>query len=293
MAAIAMRHAELIQKLGEFYTLLAQLGSVDPPSLVRIPTPDAPAPIHRAAALAAGYTDEAVGLLGQLPYVSKDPNDWHPQMMPSTEPIDFTKCEKEDDFRFWREYGDGVDDRAEDEDGNEELIPGSVVKLTEIHLYGTFLLYDTETRLLRAWEPLKNPVDPVEIIGYAHVPAQRPSEVLDPWVDGYRSFRYMHTPGEVHWDRASDGHLARTEPPEHYQPGAKAHWWAKRAVEQARMGLKDLYLECGWDVTSRTQDGFDRAKFIEMRAKYMDDVVQPLEERADAVHKEWHKRDEL
>lgn len=93
MAAIPMRHAEITQKLGEFYTLLAQLGSIDPSSLVRIPTPNAPAPIRRTAALDAGYAKEVVLLMEQLPYVSKDANAWYPEVMPSTEPIDFTKCE--------------------------------------------------------------------------------------------------------------------------------------------------------------------------------------------------------
>lgn len=214
MATIAMRHAELIQTLSNFfYTLLAQLGSVDPVSLVQLPTPDTPAPIRRLEALEAGYTEELVSLLEQLPYISKDPNDWHPEMMPSTEPIDFTKCEDADAFRMWREYDDGED--HEDDDGNEELIPGSVLKLTEIHLYGTTLLYDTQTRLLMAWEPNKNPDD---IIGYAHVPARSPSEVLSPWIEDLGSFRYIQTPGANLWDGESP-----VETPQHYSPLKKTH----------------------------------------------------------------------
>lgn len=285
-ADIAMRHAELIQKLGDLYTLLAQLGSIEPSSLVQIPTPDAPAPIRRTAALNAGYTEEVVSLMEQLPYVSKDPNDWHPQIMPSTEPIDFTKCEDEEAFKIWREYDDGED--HEDEDGNEDLIPGSLMKLTELHLYGVTLLYDTQACLLIAWEPNKNPDD---IIGYAHVPARTPSEVLDPWIEGFRTFQYMHTPGADLWD--SDRSVyAPLEPPQHYSPGQKMHWWAARAVEQARRKLEDVYLECGWDVTSQRQDDFDRARFIEMRKQHMDEVVRPLVEKADEAWKAWH-HDEL
>lgn len=51
---------------------------------------------------------------------------------------------------------------------------GQVLKLTEIHLYGTTLLYDVHTRLLMSWEPNENPDD---VIGYAHVPTRSPSEV--------------------------------------------------------------------------------------------------------------------
>lgn len=288
LAATAMRHAELIDKLGELYTLLAQLGSVDPPSLVTIPTPDAPAPILRPAALEAGYTQEVVDLMQVLPYVSKDANVGHPELRGSTEPIDFTKCEKEDDFKIWREFDDGLD--HEGDDGNEDLIPGTVLKLTEHHLYGHTLLYDTESAMLIDWESFENPDD---VEGYAHVPPKTPAAVLDPWIEAYRTFKYMHTPGGNLWDPEHSVYAA-PEPPAHYEPGAKTHWWAAWAVEQARRNIKDLYLENGWDVTSKTQDGFDRAKFMERRARYMDEVVRPLEEKADEAWKEWHEhRDEL
>lgn len=138
--AITMRHAELIRKLSESYTLLAQLGSIDP-SQVRIPSSDSPAHIQRAAALNAGFTEEVVDLMEQLPYIAKGPNTWDPEIMPSTEPIDFTACEDEGDFETWREYDDGLD-----HDEPDNLIPGSLLKLTEHHLYGTTLLYDTQTR---------------------------------------------------------------------------------------------------------------------------------------------------
>lgn len=181
-----MRHAEIAQRLREFYTLLAQLSSIDPSSLVQILNPDAPAPIRRTAALDVGYTEEVVLLMEPLPYVCKDANAWHPEIMPSTEPIDFTKCEDEEAFKIWREHND--DEDHEDEDGNEELIPRSLLRLTELHLYGTTLLYDTQSCLLVAWEPTKNLDD---VIGYAHVPAKSPSEVLDSWIQGFGSFKYM------------------------------------------------------------------------------------------------------
>lgn len=66
-------------------------------------------------------------------------------------------------------------------------------------------------------------------------------------------------------------------------------------VDQARFGLKKLYLECGWVTDSRTQDQFDRAKFMEMRKHYMNNVVRPLEVEAEAEEawKAWHEHDEL
>lgn len=285
MTTAAMRHAELIRKLAEFYILLVQLGSIEESS-VHIPSSDTPAPIRRAAALEAGYSRDVVDLLEQLPYVSKDPNDWHPEFLPSIEPIDFTKCEDADAFKIWREFDDGRE--HEDEDGNEDLIPASLLKLSEHHLYGTTLLYDTQSRLLIDWEPNKNHKN---AIGHAHVPAKPPGEVLGPWIEGFRSFKYMHTPGANLWD-AGHSVYGPPEPPQHYPPDQKTHWWAARAVEQALYRIKDIYLECGWDMTSQTQDNFDRARFIEMRERYMDEVVRPLEDKTEEARQTWH-RDEL
>lgn len=66
MVTVAMRHAELIQSLGDFCTLIAQLQSMDPVSLVELPTPDIIARVRRSEALEAGYTDKVVSLLEQL-----------------------------------------------------------------------------------------------------------------------------------------------------------------------------------------------------------------------------------
>lgn len=136
-----MRHAELIQKWSEFYTLLAQLGSIER-SQVKIPSPESPAIIRREAALDAGYTEEVVNLMELLPYITEGPSIWQSEIMPSTELIDYTKCESEGNFEARRDYGDGLDDEHDEPD---DLIPGSVLKLTEINLYGTQLLYDTQT----------------------------------------------------------------------------------------------------------------------------------------------------
>lgn len=142
--------------------------------------------------------------------------------------------------------------------------------------------------LLIEWKSFDNPDD---VIGYAHLPARRPSEVLDPWIEGFRTFKYMHTPGGNLWD-GEHSLYAPSEPPEHYSPGQKMHWWASRAVEQARLKLQNMYLECGWDVTSQTQVEFDREKFLEIRKQYMDEVVQPLEEKDNELG-EALRRDEL
>lgn len=96
------------------------------------------------------------------------------------------------------------------------------------------------------------------------------------------------------WDGGHSLH-ASSEPPDHYSPGWKTQWWAARAVEQALWKLKDMYLECGWDVKSQTQDKFDRDRFIQMRTQYMDEVVRPLEETENKISEALRRgdRDEL
>lgn len=141
------------------------------------------------------------------------------------------------------------------------------------------------------WKPFENPQD---AIGYAHIPAKRPAEVLDPWIEAFRTFKYIHTLSGNMWDGGHSLH-ASSEPPDHYSPGWKTQWWAARAVEQALWKLKDMYLECGWDVKSQTQDKFDRDRFIQMRTQYMDEVVRPLEETENKISEALRRgdRDEL
>ena len=48
-------------------------------------------------------------------------------------------------------------------------------------------------------------------------------------------------------------------------------------IWQAEMHLKELYLECGWDVNAVEQSTFRRDEFLDKRRRYLQDVVQPLE----------------
>lgn len=132
------RHADLLRAMGEFYTLLGQLGTIDT-SLVKIPVlPNSLAPINKTAALAAGFTEEVVGLMEQLPYLAVGLGAWDPEIMPSTEAIDLTAYDDEGAFEGLRVYDD-------DQMNGENLIPGSSLKLTTQNIYGTTLIYDTKT----------------------------------------------------------------------------------------------------------------------------------------------------
>lgn len=71
-------------------------------------------------------------------------------------------------------------------------------------------------------------------------------------------------------------------------PGAGCHelYQAKYNVWKAMRGLKDIYLDCGWNVNTVNQDSFRRSEFIERRRRYLQDVIDPLREMQDRLQAE-------
>ena len=51
----------------------------------------------------------------------------------------------------------------------------------------------------------------------------------------------------------------------------------ERRLWAARRELKDVYLECGWDVEAKEQTTFRRGEFLEKRREYLRDAVGPLD----------------
>lgn len=132
------RHANLINSLTEFYTLLVQLAAVDT-SLLVIPDAATIAGFPREAALGAGYYPEAVDLIARLPYLAVGSRATYSEIKPSTVLVDYyTDCENEGDFEAlqWMD-----DDPAND----KNLIPGHSIRLTRQDIYGYSLIYNTET----------------------------------------------------------------------------------------------------------------------------------------------------
>jgi hypothetical protein len=130
-------HSEVIDVLTELYTLLTTLAAV-PPGAFWLPRPDSEAyesdigeraVFDIKAALAVGFSANAVRLMATLPY-------WdHPiYIQPSTR----TTCHlghSENGFAGERELFMGCD----------ELLPPSAVRLTESSsIYGTDFIYDVE-----------------------------------------------------------------------------------------------------------------------------------------------------
>ena len=111
---------------------------------------------------------------------------------------------------------------------------------------------------------------------YSNVPAISPREALGPIIENWRNLGYIGMPNLVYWEHdqyydCSDGHF-----PPHYSEleirRARAGWNVRTAVD----GVKDLYIDCGWDVDSLEQAEFRRDEFLKRRAQYWKQKVEPL-----------------
>lgn len=129
--------------------------------------------------------------------------------------------------------------------------------------------------------------EPVELSGYAHLPARLPSEVLASWIQPYRSLEKLITPSQTLWDK---WFLTEFEPPSHYSEIEGVYFQCRRELEIALWKIKDMYLECAWDITSREQEMFDRNAFIKTRQEYMNNVIEPLEAQHDEIRRALQER---
>lgn len=139
------QHVELINALTELYTLLDTLGAL--PALnpdsndvgvnVRLP-PHPAGSLSVQAAVAAGYSAEAVALMSALPFLADEHAYKHGsgyQLMPSTYCVSYLGEDvDEGEFEWRREMLD------------DHLMPPTAVKLTQSDVYGVEWVYDVGTR---------------------------------------------------------------------------------------------------------------------------------------------------
>lgn len=126
-------HGELIEVLAELFTLLDALVAIEP-GLVSLPLPDtgchAPGAINTTAAIAAGYSAEAVKLMYSLPYLW----DWEVEIGHDTHMIGYDGM-NEDGFR---------EERIMLYDDDNLMSPSAVQITRGQSLYGVYHIYDTE-----------------------------------------------------------------------------------------------------------------------------------------------------
>jgi hypothetical protein len=110
---------------------------------------------------------------------------------------------------------------------------------------------------------------------YFHLRPMSPRQAFQPLIDNFRGLRRVAAAPEttpVGTDEDSG--------PERFQFQSKAHCEAERKVWKAVCAVADLYVECGWDVNAVVQTNFRPDEFIEKRAMYVGEVVEPLKAEA-------------
>lgn len=131
-------HQDLVKILIELYTLQIQLGNIAASSL-QVPD-SANAVFNRDAALAAGYTEEAVRFMAYMPYLSSEEDGF--EIFPNTFVERYVEEPDEDVYAYQAL-------RELDTDPFEGVyIPPNYIKLTKHNVYGSIFLYDTDTGIL-------------------------------------------------------------------------------------------------------------------------------------------------
>jgi hypothetical protein len=101
-----------------------------------------------------------------------------------------------------------------------------------------------------------------------------PRQALQPLINSFRGLHRVAAPERT---------FVRTDPayaPEQWQFQTSAQYEAGKQVWKAMCGIADIYIECGWNANAVTQTSFRSSEFVDKRAKYLSEVVEPLEEEA-------------
>jgi hypothetical protein len=111
----------------------------------------------------------------------------------------------------------------------------------------------------------------------AYIPSTSPREALQPLINKFRSLDYINVPSWAGMDHQLVYEEWAFPPPvrtdfsddEDFQSQARA-----RDEFLAKRQLKDLYLECGWDVNAVAQTAFRCDEFLEKRRQHLDTIYR-------------------
>ncbi|KAL6237123.1 hypothetical protein BDW75DRAFT_204737 [Aspergillus navahoensis] len=241
-------HAPLISSLTTLYTLLVDLHYI-PSSALIIPSPCHPRnSINRIAATQNGFSEAAVDLAYQIPYITDDSYRLNYETRPLCYLARLPEAgEAQGQEKNDRELQDG---EGEDEwefardptfQERDDLWTGcDVLVLTRGDLYGRELIYDLEKKTITEWQHF----DPPEWPQLPALPMASPQNPLYAWI------RNLLTLQNVPLD---DDILIPHKPEEYGYPGENAgeeelaQFRARfENGERERNGLRDVYVECGW-----------------------------------------------
>ncbi|KAJ3480606.1 hypothetical protein NLG97_g8035 [Lecanicillium saksenae] len=138
----------------------------------------------------------------------------------------------------------------------DKYFPPHFLRITRQEKYGHVFLYDTEI-----------------------------AETFGPWIERFRKLKILFIAPRYHiaWDADSPVRRGRD---------SLVTLRAEENFRRARLQVRNLYLENGWDVDAADQAGFDVGKFVAQRAAHEEQVVKPLEDKTwDA--RRWVSRQRL
>jgi hypothetical protein len=103
----------------------------------------------------------------------------------------------------------------------------------------------------------------------AYIPSMSPREALQPLISKFRRLEYLNRPP---WAGMAHELIYEDSP---FYPPSRDHdevglmlgreWLALRH-------LREIYLDCGWNVDAVVQTAFRREEFLEERRRYLDEV---------------------
>lgn len=131
---------------------------------------------------------------------------------------------------------------------------------------------------------------------YSHMQPVSPREAFQPLIDNFRKLTRLAGPeiGLVEMDEDSPDCFSPRYPDE-ARIGELKLYEADLKVWKAQCRIAEIYLECGWNVDAIEQMHFRRAEFVEQRAKYASEVLEPLTKERDKAVKffQEHYRDHV
>ncbi|KAK5741363.1 hypothetical protein LTR17_004070 [Elasticomyces elasticus] len=274
---VTSNHSELISVLTELYTLLVSLAAISDTQLF-LPSPEtglhAPGAINTTSALAAGYDAETVALMYAIPYVGEIGQQGYAsdiELLSNAYTVNYLDADR-DVMGF-------KGDREMLDDGETiEVMPSRALAITWSEgRNGLEFIYDLNARLVTPWRPFDTPVG---VNNYFGVPAISPREVFGPIVEDYRKLKHIGTGDRMDWDDEETYMSGGIAPIGQGYTARDALWYGAQYREYIAVhGLRDLYLECGWEVDAVNQTRFRRAEFVEKRQKYWEDVVEVVMEQ--------------
>lgn len=120
----------------------------------------------------------------------------------------------------------------------------------------------------------------------AYIPSMSPREALQPLVNKFRRLEYLNRPPWAGTEHEIIYEFSDFSPP--MRDGIRFNdeeiLQVRRLEKEwlALRQLKEIYLECGWDVDAVVQTGFRREEFLEKRRRHLDAVYK---DRLDEIRR--------